>query len=230
VDGYSSCGKSTLSKALARKLQIRYYDSGAMYRAVTHYFLENNVPMPADGPAGKNTFRYIDVLDNIELSYVESGTAYLPELSLNGRNVEKEIRSRHVSDNVSKVSAIPDVRDKLVRFQRSLRAGGSLVMDGRDIGTTVFPDADLKLFMTADPKVRAKRRHDELVKKGVSVTYDEVVANLTERDREDSRRAVSPLRKADDAIVLDNTLLSEADQVEFALLEFRKLKKENIQS
>ncbi len=230
VDGYSSCGKSTLSRAISRKLNIRYVDSGAMYRAITHYFLENNVPVPSGTGKHMNNFMYQDVLDNIDLRLNRNPVSGAGELHLNGRNVEKEIRRPVVSEQVSHVSSIGEVRNKIVGILQAMRNEDSLIMDGRDIGTTVFPEANLKIFMTADPMVRAKRRFDELTKKGVNVTFEEVMKNLNERDHEDSHRAISPLRRAADAVVLDNTLLSEADQVAFALNEIEKLRKENLPS
>lgn len=224
IDGYSSCGKSTLAKALARTLGLRYVDSGAMYRAVTWYFISHKIPIPMPGELAGSQFNYEIVLMNVNIQFRINTQTLFSEIYLNGQNVEWEIRTMEVSENVSHVSAIKAVRTKLVALQKKMPLAGGLVMDGRDIGTTVFPDADLKIFMTADPMVRAKRRYDELSKKGVHVSFDEVRRNLESRDYEDSHREESPLRKAPDAIVLDNTLLNEAEQLDFVLMQVKKLK------
>lgn len=224
IDGYSSCGKSTVAKALAKKLHLHYIDSGAMYRAVTLYFLENNIPIP--GPEEVHDFDYDfeKILDDIHISFkfnIESGFS---EVYLNDRNVEMEIRSMLISENVSHVSSIKGVRQRLVALQQMAADSGSLVMDGRDIGTTVFPNADLKIFMKADPMVRANRRFKEMLDKGNEVTREDVINNIVGRDYEDTHREVSPLRKAVDAVVLDNTLLTQDEQVEFVLNEIHKMK------
>jgi cytidylate kinase len=208
IDGFSSCGKSTLAKALAKKLDYLYGDSGAMYRAVTLYFLDNlvNYHEPAEVEAA---------LTHIQIHFERlngENTTFL-----NGQNVEKEIRSMRVSEHVSPVSAIPAVRRAMVRQQQRMGEQRGMVMDGRDIGTVVFPDAELKLFLTADPDVRTSRRHLELVGKGIDADWDSIRHNLLERDHLDSTRLDSPLRQADDAVVIDNTLLSEAEQLEKAL-------------
>jgi len=221
IDGYSSCGKSTVAKALARQLSIRYIDSGAMYRAVTYYFLKHNIAFPA---AGQHTsFDYALVLDLIKITFHVDAANGKSKIFLNGTNVTDAIRSMEVSENVSHVSAIREVRHRMVHLQQQMRLDGGLVMDGRDIGTTVFPDADLKVFMTADPEVRAMRRFNELQQAGVEVTLAEVRNNINSRDYEDSHREESPLRKAEDAIELDNTHLNFDEQVEFVLEKLRKL-------
>jgi cytidylate kinase len=221
IDGYSSCGKSTVAKALARQLGIRYIDSGAMYRAVTFYFLKHNISFPA---AGEHTsFDYEPVLDVIKISFHVDTSNGKSIIYLNGTNISDEIRSMEVSENVSHVSAIREVRHRMVHLQQQMRMDGGLVMDGRDIGTTVFPDADLKIFMTADPEVRAMRRFKELQQAGVEVTLDEVRNNINSRDYEDTHREESPLRKAEDAVELDNTHLNFDEQVEFVLEKLRKL-------
>ncbi len=208
IDGFSSCGKSTLAKALAKKLDYLYGDSGAMYRAVTLYFLDNlvNYHEPAEVEAA---------LTHIQIHFERlngENTTFL-----NGQNVEKEIRSMRVSEHVSPVSAIPAVRRAMVRQQQRMGEQRGIVMDGRDIGTVVFPDAELKLFLTADPDVRTSRRHLELVGKGIDADWDNIRHNLLERDHIDSTRSDSPLRQAEDALVIDNTLLSETEQLDRAL-------------
>jgi CMP/dCMP kinase len=224
IDGYSSCGKSTVAKALARMLGIRYIDSGAMYRAVTWYFLQKGIPIPRSGENIDGD--YTAVLDAIDITFkVKPGGD--SEIYLNGQNVSREIRSMEVSENVSHVSTIRQVRDQLVQLQQKMKKGGGLVMDGRDIGTTVFPDADLKIFMTADPEVRVMRRFKELKDQGSSVTLEEVRENINSRDYEDTHRVESPLRQAEDAIVLDNTGLDYEQQVAFVLEQLKKLQPAN---
>lgn len=221
IDGYSSCGKSTVAKAIARLLNIRYIDSGAMYRAVTLYFLENNIPFAQAGEP--YSYDYNPVLDQIHISFHVNPSSGISEIFLNDRNVQVEIRSMAVSENVSHVSAIKEVRKRLVHLQQQMHNKGGLVMDGRDIGTTVFPDADLKIFMTADPEVRAVRRFKELQQSGLDVTLDMVRNNINSRDYEDTHREESPLRQAPDAVVLDNTLLDYDQQVDFVLEKLRGL-------
>lgn len=217
IDGYSSCGKSTVAKALARRLGIHYIDSGAMYRAVTLYFLENSIPIPAPEELHELTYDFDRVLDKVHISFRFNPETDFSEVYLNERNVEKEIRSMEISEQVSHVSAIKAVRRRLVKLQQDAALQGGLVMDGRDIGTTVFPNADLKIFMKADPVVRATRRYDELIKKGVKVSLREVKDNLIARDYEDSNREESPLRKASDAVILDNTHMDQEQQIEFVM-------------
>jgi cytidylate kinase len=209
IDGYSSCGKSTLAKALATRLHYGYVDSGAMYRAVTLYFLEQKIDFT------KNKL-VMDALRHIQIHFELNGITKRNETWLNGRMVEDLIRSKSVSDYVSPVAALPAVRHQMVALQRLAGIQRSIVMDGRDIGTHVFPDAELKIFMTADPEVRALRRYRELLAKGESWTMEAVRENLRERDRIDSTRSENPLRQAPDALVLDNSHVSEAEQLEIA--------------
>ncbi len=220
LDGYSSCGKSTFAKAIAAELGYLYIDSGAMYRAVTLFCLRKGIV--AGGVADVN--RIIRVLPEINISFSPGRETGYFETLLNGESVEREIRDRAVSDNVSAVSTIAEVRSKLVELQRGMGAGGGIVMDGRDIGTVVFPGAELKIFMTASPEVRAQRRYLELVSKGLPADLDAVVKNITDRDRIDSSREVSPLRQADDAVVLDNSDMTPEEQMRW----FRKLFKKKM--
>jgi CMP/dCMP kinase len=215
IDGYSSCGKSTLAKALARKLHYNYIDSGSMYRVVTYYFLQKYISLPqlqSMSEAEINT-----LLDEIKITFHISPDTKLSEIYLNGENAEQFIRSMKVSELVSPVSAIPAVRKRLVAIQHWYGGHKGIVMDGRDIGTKVFPEAELKIFMTADKEVRARRRFDELTAKGVKVTMDEVYKNIESRDLQDTTRKESPLVQAADAIVLDNSNLNEQQQLDFAL-------------
>lgn len=209
IDGYSSCGKSTLAKALAKKLGFIYIDSGAMYRAVTLYFIRNHVNVN-DEAAVK------DALQHIELNF--HSRDYESHITLNGEEVSEEIRQMPVSENVSEVSAIKLVRTEMVRQQQRMGKSKNIVMDGRDIGTTVFEDAQVKLFMTADPKIRAERRFKELQSKGDTATsLEDVFENLAHRDYADTTRKESPLIRAEDAIILDNTDITPEEQLEFAL-------------
>ena len=213
IDGYSSCGKSTIAKALAANLGYSYVDTGAMYRAVTLYCLEQ-------GLIKDHAFDEHEVvlaLEEIHLTFKFNPNAKTSETYLNGKNVEKEIRAMDVSASVSPISKIHDVRVRLVALQREMGKNKGVVMDGRDIGTNVFPDAELKIFMTADPEVRTHRRYDELAAKGVKITFEEVRENLISRDHEDSHRKENPLVKADDAIVLDNTDMTRDEQLEFVM-------------
>jgi cytidylate kinase len=206
IDGYSACGKSTTAKAVARALNYVYVDSGAMYRAVTYYFIEQNIDL--DKPQ-----EISQALDKINIRFVLYADEQ-PVTMLNGANVEEDIRGMLVSGKVSKVAAIPAVRRAMVRQQQQMGEEKGLVMDGRDIGTVVFPNAELKIFMTARPEVRARRRLLELEQKGMKSSLEEVMANLEERDRIDTSREDSPLTKAEDAVVLDNSDLSFDQQVE----------------
>jgi cytidylate kinase len=226
IDGYSSCGKSTVAKALAKRLSLRYIDSGAMYRAVTLYFIENKIPIPLPEDLDHLAVDYARVLLDIHISFKINAVTGLSEIYLNGINVEKDIRSMLISDNVSHVSAIPVVRKNMVNIQQKLGMSGGLVMDGRDIGTTVFPNADLKIFMVADPDVRAMRRYQELKNAGIDVRYEEVKRNISSRDHEDTSRDESPLRKASDAVLLDNTKLNFEQQVDFVLDEISKMRQQ----
>ena len=223
IDGYSSCGKSTVAKALAKRLGLQYIDSGAMYRAVTLYFMQNNIPIPSPEQLHDLDFNFEPVLDQIHIDFRVNPETGLSDVHLNGVDVEKEIRSMTISEQVSHVSAIKAVRKRLVELQKKSGESGGLVMDGRDIGTTVFPHADLKIFMKADPMVRAERRFKELSMKGAHVTIEEIINNVVGRDYEDTHREESPLRKADDALVLDNTHLTQDEQVEFVMKEIVKL-------
>lgn len=209
IDGYSSCGKSTLAKALAKKLGFIYIDSGAMYRAVTLFFIRNKVDI-------NNQDAINDALQHIELNF--HSRDYESHILLNGEEVSEEIRQMPVSESVSEVSANKQVRHDMVKQQQRMGKSKNIVMDGRDIGTAVFEDAQVKFFMTADPKIRAERRHKELVAKGDTITtLEEVFENLAHRDYADTTRKESPLVRAEDAIILDNTELTQEEQLEFAL-------------
>jgi len=207
VDGFSSCGKSTMAKTLAMRLGYTYIDSGAMYRALSLYCLRNG--LMKDGSIDEPAL--MAALDGIEITF-EKNAEGVSQTYLNGENVENEIRNLEVSNAVSIVSAVGFVRKALVALQRKLSVGGGVVMDGRDIGTVVFPNADLKLFVTADAKIRAKRRYDELMEKGRPEDFEAVLANIEWRDKLDQTRAVSPLKKADDAVVLDNGEMTIEEQ------------------
>lgn len=215
IDGFSSCGKSTVAKAIAKKLNFVFVDSGSMYRAVTLYILRNNVDLEDTAAINK-------ALENIHIDFIPNTEK--TQILLNGDDISDEIRQMEVSEKVSEVSAIKEVRRAMVAQQQQLGARRDIVMDGRDIGTTVFPDADLKIFMTADPLVRANRRFAELTAKGEQVTLDEIIENLAHRDHIDSTREESPLRQAEDAIVLDNSNLTQDQQLEFVLQEYQKRK------
>jgi cytidylate kinase len=208
IDGFSSCGKSTMAKDLARKIGYIYIDSGAMYRAVTLFCLNRGL---IDGDT-VDTEALRPLMTEIHIEFRLNPATGKADTYLNGENVEQEIRSMRVSDKVSPVSAIPFVRTALVALQQEMGRQKGIVMDGRDIGTTVFPDAELKIFVTASAATRAQRRVDELRAKGVPVDFDEVVANIVKRDHIDQTRKESPLRKADDAIELDNSTLTIEQQ------------------
>lgn len=216
IDGYSSCGKSTLAKQLAEKLGYIYVDSGAMYRAVTYYFMKNNVDR-------SNEKAISDALSKIHITFKYNADKKRNETYLNGEMVEDEIRSLEVSNLVSPVSAIPAVRDFLVEQQKRMGSERGIVMDGRDIGTVVFPDAELKLFMKANKGVRAQRRWLELKEKGIELPFEEILQNLEKRDYEDTHRAYNPLRKAEDAIELDNSELSPQEQLFLVLNTAREI-------
>lgn len=219
VDGYSSSGKSTMARALAREIGYVYVDSGAMYRAVTLYALRHGMAV-----AGKSVDRdaLVAALPDIEIAFTPAGTDGVQHTLLNGEDVEKEIRGMEVSNTVSPVAVIPEVRARLVEMQQALGREKGIVMDGRDIGTAVFPDAEMKVFVDASPEIRAQRRFKELQEKGMPADYEEVLSNIRERDRIDTTRATSPLRKADDAFVLDNSRLSREEQMQVLLDEFKK--------
>src|SRR6185312_13793940 len=210
IDGWSSCGKSTLAKQLAKSLKYTYVDSGAMYRAITLYFLRNNIDWKKDKAVK-------DALANIELQFLPDETNSRTEIYLNDENVEYVIRDLVIAEKVSDVAAIKEVRSFAVAQQQKMGARKGIVMDGRDIGTVVFPKAELKIFMTADNTIRVERRFKELYEKNPNVTIEEVKNNLEMRDYIDSHREASPLRQAEDAQVLDNTNLSEEQQLKIAL-------------
>jgi cytidylate kinase len=210
IDGWSSTGKSTVAKQLARELKYKYIDSGAMYRAITLYFLRNHVDWT-------NSQAVQDALKHIVLEFVSNHKSGQTEMWLNGENVEYVIRDLVIAEKVSEVAAIRAVRAYAVAQQQEMGENKGLVMDGRDIGTTVFPDAELKIFMTADERVRVQRRFKELFEKNPNITLEEVKHNLEMRDYIDSHREISPLRQADDAVVLDNSHLTMKQQLETVL-------------
>lgn len=216
IDGYSSCGKSTLAKQLAAKLNYVYVDSGAMYRAITLYFLRNHIDWTQPEQVK-------DALSNIQLEFMFNEITGQSEIYLNGENVEYLIRELLVAEKVSEVAAIGAVREFAVAAQQEMGKQKGIVMDGRDIGTTVFPHAELKLFMTADNTVRVERRFKEMVLKNPNTTIEDVKNNLEMRDYIDSNREISPLRKANDAIVVDNTNLTPEEQLQLALKMTREM-------
>ena len=220
MDGHSSCGKSTMAKTLAKAIGYTYIDTGAMYRAVTLYSMRR-------GFIGKNGIDEESLrkeLPQIKISFGhENGQQYT---ILNGENVERQIRGMEVSNNVSPISAIGFVREAMVELQREMGKSGAIIMDGRDIGTTVFPNAELKIFVTASDEIRAQRRFDELTAKGENPVYEDVLKNVRERDYIDSHRAVSPLRKADDAIVLDNSHMTIEQQDKWLMEQYLKAAKD----
>ena len=219
IDGHSSCGKSTMAKQLAQKLGYIYIDSGAMYRVVTlvalrNGWMENKVPDKA---------KVIEGLKDIKITFQWDENQGKNTTFLNGENVEEEIRRLEVSENVSPISTIAEVRKEMVRQQRENGLKKGIVMDGRDIGTVVFPDAELKIFMTASPEIRAERRYKELKDKGLEVSYDEVLANVEGRDKIDSTREASPLKQADDALVLDNSHMTREEQLEWTINKVKEI-------
>lgn len=213
IDGYSSCGKSTVAKELAKQLNYIFIDTGAMYRAVTLFCLRHG--LLAGGKVNLPALR--DQLKHIQISFVYNSDTAHNDVCLNGENVEQEIRQLAVAQQVSQVAAIAEVRQLLVAQQQEMGRSKGIVMDGRDIGTVVFPEAELKIFMTADPRIRAQRRYDEMKAKNEAVNFDEILANINERDRYDETREESPLRRANDAIVLDNSYLTREEQFEWIL-------------
>ena len=213
IDGYSSCGKSTLAKALAQKLNYNYIDTGAMYRAVTIYCLRNEII--ANHVIDHE--RLLSSLKDIEVSFGYNTVTKVSEVFLNGEHVEREIRTMEVANNVSSISSIKQVREKMVVLQRAMGKNKGVIMDGRDIGSHVFPNAELKLFMTADTDVRTQRRLDELSSKGEHHTFEDVKHNLMKRDHDDTTRKENPLIQAEDAVVLDNTDLNKEEQLNFVL-------------
>jgi len=209
IDGYSSCGKSTFAKSVAKELNYIFIDSGAMYRAVTLYCMRHDYINPNQ----VNVPAIVSDLNNIYIDFIYNPDTAGHETFLNSENVEKEIRSMEVSAYVSRISQIYEVRARLVELQRQIGITKGIVMDGRDIGTVVFPDADIKIFMTASVDIRAKRRYDELKTAGVTVDFDEIKQNIIARDIADENRDISPLRRADDAIILDNSRMSVDEQM-----------------
>lgn len=220
IDGYSSCGKSTMAKNLARQLGYVYVDTGAMYRAVTLYALRHQL-FEADGEADAASLQR--AMPDIRISFQFNKQTGKPDTYLNDELVEQEIRTMKVSEKVSKIAALPLVRTALVAQQQSMGKDKGIVMDGRDIGTVVFPHAELKIFVTASAEVRAQRRYDELQQKGMPARYDDILKNVQERDYIDSHREVSPLRKAEDAIELDNSNLTIDEQQQWLLQQVDKV-------
>ena len=219
IDGFSSCGKSTMAKDLAKEIGYIYIDSGAMYRAVTLFCIENSL-FTSDGEVYAEELK--KRIGEINISFRLNDMTSKPETFLNGVNVESKIRTMDVSSRVSLVAALGFVREALVKQQQEMGKNKGIVMDGRDIGTVVFPDAELKVFVTASAEIRAKRRYDELIAKGQNVSYDEILKNVEERDKIDQNRKVSPLRKADDAIILDNSNMSVEEQKAWLKNEYQK--------
>lgn len=220
IDGHSSCGKSTMAKDLARTIGYIYVDTGAMYRAVTLYSIRRG--LWKDGVLDTETLR--DEMSDVRITFRLNAETGLPETYLNGENVEQDIRSMEVSAKVSPIATLDFVREAMVREQQAMGKSKGIVMDGRDIGTTVFPEAEMKIFVTALPHVRAQRRLDELRAKGdATTTFDDVLANIEERDRIDSTRAVSPLRQAEDALVLDNSHMTIPQQKAWLLERFQEV-------
>ena len=218
IDGYSSCGKSTMAKDLARSIGYVYIDTGAMYRAVTLYAMRHGIIHSGS----IDTDRLKAEMGNINISFKLNTETGMPDTYLNGELVEREIRTLEVSNNVSPIATLAFVRAAMVCQQQAMGREKGIVMDGRDIGTTVFPDAELKIFVTASPEVRAQRRYDELKGKGMPAEYNDILANVKERDYIDSHREVSPLRQAEDAIVLDNSHMTIPEQKEWLLAKFKE--------
>lgn len=218
IDGHSSCGKSTMAKDLAREVGYVYVDTGAMYRCVTLYALRNG--LFTDNGINEDELRR--QMDNIHITFRFNAEAGRPDTYLNGELVEREIRTMEVSNHVSPIATLGFVRQAMVAQQQEMGRGGGVVMDGRDIGTVVFPHAELKIFVTASAEVRAQRRYDELRQKGMEADYADILKNVQERDYIDSHREVSPLRQADDALLLDNSKMTIAQQKEWLLEQFRK--------
>jgi cytidylate kinase len=218
IDGFSSCGKSTMAKDLAREIGYIYIDSGAMYRAVTLYAMQNGII--ADGSIDEERLR--KEISDIHIEFKLNAATGRPDTYLNGVNVEGKIRTLEVSNNVSPISAIGFVREAMVAEQQKMGEKKGIVMDGRDIGTTVFPNAELKIFVTASAEIRAQRRYDELKAKGDVTDFDKILENVKSRDHIDQTRAVSPLRKADDAILLDNSTMTISEQKEWLYEQYKR--------
>ncbi len=219
IDGHSSCGKSTVAKQLAKRLGYIYLDSGAMYRAVTLFALHNQLA----GGGKVDEQALIDRLEEIKIEFRFNETTKQNDTYLNGENVEDEIRQLPVANHVSPVATIREVRQAMVRQQQAMGKYKGIVMDGRDIGTVVFPDAELKIFMTANPEVRAQRRYDELTEKGKQVSFNEILKNVQDRDRIDSGRKESPLKQADDALILDNSTISREEQLKWVIEKVKEI-------
>jgi CMP/dCMP kinase len=209
IDGYSSCGKSTFARLIAKELKYIFIDSGAMYRAVTLFYMRRKYI----GSTGLNLSAIISELNDIHIDFVFNPDLDVYETFLNSENVEKEIRSMEVTAYVSRISQIFEIRSRMVELQRQIGISKGIVMDGRDIGTVVFPDADIKIFMTASVDIRARRRHDELKNKGINVDFEEIKRTIIARDIADENRDISPLRRADDAIILDNSRMTVDEQM-----------------
>ena len=222
IDGYSSCGKSTMAKDLAREVGYIYIDSGAMYRAVTLYCLENGLFTNES----IDTERLESAMPDIRISFELNPETQRPMTFLNGKNVEDRIRTMEVSNRVSPVAALPFVRKALVELQQEMGRAKGIVMDGRDIGTAVFPDAELKIFVTASAEIRAQRRYDELKAKGQEASFEEILTNVKERDYIDQNREVSPLRQAEDALLLDNSNMTIEEQKQWLAARFAEAIKE----
>ena len=220
IDGFSSCGKSTMAKDLAHELGYIYVDTGAMYRCVALYALQHKLFLK-DGEI--NIPEFEAAMPNINISFKLNKETGRPDTYLNNENVENEIRTMEVSSHVSSIAAIPFVREALVAQQQKMGKDKGIVMDGRDIGTVVFPNAELKIFVTASPEVRAQRRYDELMEKGMEADYNEILENVKRRDYIDSHRDVSPLRKADDAIELDNSNISIEEQKQWLIKQYKRV-------
>lgn len=219
IDGYSSCGKSTMAKDLAREVGYIYVDTGAMYRAVTLFAMRNGV---FDADDNIDEARLKALLPDVKLTFKLNSETRLPEVCLNGECVERDIRTLEVSQHVSPIAALPFVREKLVEQQQAMGKEKGIVMDGRDIGTVVFPDAELKIFVTASAEIRAQRRFKELEAKGMPANFDEILQNVEQRDYIDTHRETSPLRQADDALVLDNSHLTIAEQKVWLMEKFNE--------
>lgn len=220
IDGFSSCGKSTMAKDLAHELGYIYVDTGAMYRCVALYALQHKLFLK-DGEI--NIPELEAAMPNINISFKLNKETGHPDTYLNNENVENKIRTMEVSSHVSSIAAIPFVREALVAQQQKMGKDKGIVMDGRDIGTVVFPNAELKIFVTASPEVRAQRRYDELMEKGMEADYNEILENVKRRDYIDSHRDVSPLRKADDAIELDNSNISIEEQKQWLIKQYKRV-------
>ena len=217
IDGYSSCGKSSIAKSVSKEFNMKYVDSGAMYRAVTLFFMNHKIISNSK----INYDKLLRSIDDIDIDFYYNRDLNITETLLNGKNVEHLIRDNNVSNQVSNISQIKEVRDKLISFQRRMCSSKNVVMDGRDIGTKVMPDADIKFFITAEIDTRARRRFDELIKYNNLITFDQILINLNKRDTDDTEREINPLVKSDDAIVIDNTSLSylQENQLIFSLIK-----------